>query len=148
MDFLAKKEIDEWLTRVNLPVVADVGTNMNYIPTPYNQAIYGCNNYDGLLVQSMYTLEFMLKYVHDRKGYAFRALYDPAADMYPYDGYISGEGDKEHVDKENVPFVTNTGSLDNDAVPCMVLFVEKGETAYKRADVGIHYGKARGGSAW
>ena len=146
MDFLAKKEIDEWLTRVNLPVVADVGTNMNYIPTPYNQAIYGCNNYDGLLVQSMYTLEFMLKYVHDRKGYAFRALYDPAADMYPYDGYISGEGDKEHVDKENVPFVTNTGSLDNDAVPCMVLFVEKGkqltkelmwESIMERREVGV-----------
>ncbi len=131
MDFLAQKEIDEWLRRVNLPVVADVGTNMNYIPTPYNQAIYGCKNYDGLLVQSMYTLEYMLKYVHDRNGYAFRSLYDPAADMYPYDGYLAGEGDKEHVDKENVPFVTNTGSLDSDAVPCMMLFVEKGKQLTK-----------------
>jgi hypothetical protein len=58
-------------------------------------------------------------------------LYDPAADMVHYDGFLAGEGDKEHIDRENVPFVTNTGSLDNDAVPCMVLFVEKGKQLTK-----------------
>ena len=73
----------------------------------------------------------MLKFAHDRNGYAFRSVYDPAADMYHYDGYMAGEGNKEQIDKENVPFVTTTGSLDNDAVPCMVLFMEKGKQLSK-----------------
>jgi len=126
MDFLAQKEITDWLAKVNLPVVADVGTNINYIPTPYNQAIYGCRDYNGILLQEMLTFEGLLKYAHDRNGYAFRSVYDPAADMYHYDGYIADEGNKEQVDNENVPFVTTTGPLDSDAVPCMVLFTPKG----------------------
>ena len=64
------------------------------------------------------------------------------ADMYHYDGYIADEGNKEQIDNENVPFVTTTGSLDNDAVPCMVLFTQKGEQIIKTAYVGIHYGTA------
>ena len=126
MDFLAQKEITDWLAKVNLPVVADVGVNMDYIPTPYNQAIYGCRDYSGILLQEMLTFEGLLKYAHDRNGYAFRSVYDPAADMYHYDGYLADEGNKEQVDNENVPFVTNTGPLDSDAVPCMVLFTPKG----------------------
>ena len=126
MDFLAQKEITDWLAKVNLPVVADVGTNINYIPTPYNQAIYGCKDYNGILLQEMLTFEGLLKYAHDRNGYAFRSVYDPAADMYHYDGYLADEGNKEQIDNENVPFVTTTGPLDNDAVPCMVLFTPKG----------------------
>ena len=126
MDFLAQKEITDWLAKVNLPVVADVGTNINYIPTPYGQAIYGCRDYNGILLQEMLTFEVLLKYAHDRNGYAFRSVYDPAADMYHYDGYIADEGNKEQVDNESIPFVTNTGSLDNDAVPSMVLFTPKG----------------------
>ncbi len=131
MDFLAQNELVEWLRKVNLPVVADVGTNMNYIPTSYNQAIYGCDNYDGLLIQSMYTLEFMINYAHKKNGYAFRSVYDPAADMYTYDGYIAREGNKEQADNENKPFVTPTGPLDKGTVPCMVLFLSKGETITK-----------------
>ena len=131
MDYLAKNELTEWLGKVNLPIVADVGANINYIPTSYNQAIYGCDNYDGLLLQSMYTLDFMINYAHSKNGYAFRSVYDPAADMFVYDGYIAGEGNKEQVDKENVPFVTTTGSLDKGTVPCMVLFLRKGEVITK-----------------
>ena len=62
------------------------------------------------------------------------------ADMYHYDGYIAGEGNKEQIDNENVPFVTTTGSLDRDAVPCMVLFTPKGDPIIKAANVGIYYG--------
>ncbi|HUX96526.1 MAG TPA: hypothetical protein VMV47_12410 [Bacteroidales bacterium] len=131
MDFLTQDELVEWLRKVNLPVVADVGTNMNYIPTSYNQAIYGCDNYDSLLIQSMYTLEFMINYAHKKNGYSFRSVYDPAADMYIYDGYIAGEGNKEQADNENKPFVTPTGSLDKGTVPCMVLFLRKGEAITK-----------------
>lgn len=131
MDLLAREELIEWLDKVNLPVVADVGTNMNYIPTTYNQAIYGCDNYDGLLLQSMYTLDFLIEYAHKKNGYIFRSVYDPASDMYNYDGYIAGEGNKEQVDNENIPFVTNTGSLDKGTVPCMVLFLRKGEPITK-----------------
>ena len=60
--------------------------------------------------------------------------------MYHYDGYIADEGNKEQIDNENVPFVTNTGPLDNDAVPCMVLFTPKGKQISKQAHVGIYYG--------
>ena len=69
----------------------------------------------------------MAKFAHTRDGYAFRSVYDPAADLYNYDGYIATEGNKEQIDNENVPFVTPTGYLDDDAVPCMVLFIRKGE---------------------
>ena len=132
MDFLAQKELTDWLARVNLPVVADVGSGMDYTPSKYRQAIYGCNNYEGLQVQDMYTIESCLKFAHDRNGYMFRSVYDPDADMYHYDGYIAAEGNKEQIDGENVPFVTTTGSLDDDAVPCMVLFTPKGEQISKQ----------------
>jgi hypothetical protein len=126
MDFLAQKELTDWLAKVNLPVVTDVGSGMDYTPGRYRQAIYGCNNYDGLQVQDMYTIESCLKFAHERDGYMFRSVYDPVADMYTYDGYIASEGNKEQIDNENVPFITTTGSLDEDAVPCMVLFTPKG----------------------
>ena len=131
MDILAQKELIEWLKKVNLPVVADVGTTISYIPTTYPQAIYGCDDYEGLLLQSKYTLDFMINYAHKKNGYAFRSVYDPFSDMYNYDGHIATEGNKEQVDNENVPFVTNTGSLDRGTVPCMVLFLNKGETITK-----------------
>jgi len=118
MDFLARNELTEWLAKVRLPVVADVG---------YGQ-IYGCKNYEGLQVQSMFTIESWVKYAHEKEGYVFRQVFDTAADHYVYDGYIAGEGNKEQIDNEDVPFVTTTGTLDNDAIPCMVLFTKKGET--------------------
>ena len=133
MDFLARKELTDWLARVNLPVVTDVGTNIDYTPSHYRQAIFGCDNYDGLQVQNMYTIETCLRFAHDRNGYVFRSVYDPEADMYHYDGYIASEGNKEQIDYENVPFVTTTGTLDSDAVPCMVLFTPKGEQITKQA---------------
>ncbi len=122
MDFLTLKELENWLAKVKLPVVADVG---------YGQ-IYGCKNYDGLQVQSMFTTESWVNFAHEKEGYVFRQVFDTAADPYHYDGYIADEGNKEQIDQENVPFVTTTGTMDNDAVPCMVLFVKKGEQMTKQ----------------
>ena len=123
MDFLTQKELIGWLAKVNLPVVADVG---------FGGQIYGCKNYDGLQVQSMFTKDSWIKYAHEKEGYVFRAVYDPEADPFHYDGYIAGEGNKEQIDTENVPFVTTTGTLDSDAIPCMVLFLNKGEQLTKQ----------------
>jgi hypothetical protein len=136
MDFLTQKELDEWLAKVNYPVVADVGFGQ----------IYGLKNYDGLQVQSMFTVDSWVKYAKEKEGYIFRQVFDTTADPYHYDGYIAGEGNKEQIDNENVPFVTPTGTLDRDAVPCMVLFTAKGapmskqlvwETIMDRREVGV-----------
>ena len=127
MDYLAKKEIEEWLNKVNLNVVTDVGAYVGYVPDIAQQAIYGCSDYDGLQPQNMYTAESWLRFAKQKGGYTFRSVYDQAADLYHYDGYIAGEGNKEQIDNENVPFVTTTGYLEEDAVNCMVLFIGKGE---------------------
>jgi hypothetical protein len=122
MDFLAQNELIGWLGKVNLPVVADVGFGQ----------IYGCKDYDGLQVQSMFTTDSCIRYAHEKEGYVFRQVFDTTADPYKYDGYIAGEGNKEQIDNEDVPFVTTTGSLDGDALPCMVLFTEKGKAMTKQ----------------
>ena len=44
-----------------------------------------------------------------------------------YDGYFANEGNKEHIDKENVPFVLKTGNLSGNALSSMVLFLEKNQ---------------------
>lgn len=136
MDFLMQKELDEWLAKVKYPAVADVGFGQ----------IYGCKNYDGLQVQSMFTVDSWVKFAKEKEGYVFRQVFDTTADPYHYDGYIAGEGNKEQIDNENVPFVTTTGTLESDAVPCMVLFTNKGEqmskelvwkTIMDRREVGV-----------
>ena len=121
MDFLAQKELDTWIAKVNLPVVVDVGFG----------SIYGCKNYDGLQVQSMFTTDSWINFAHEKGGYVFRQVYDTLADPFHYDGYIAGEGNKEQIDRENVPFVTLTGMLEESAIPCMVLFTSKGEAFSK-----------------
>ena len=132
MDFLAKKEIETWLAKVNLPIVTDVGSNIGYVKNIGAQAIYGCKSYDGLQPQNMYTLDSWLNFAQKNEGYSFRSPYDPEADRYQYNGYLAGEGNKEQVDNENIPFVTATGYLEDDAVPCMVLFSPKGEQFTKK----------------
>jgi hypothetical protein len=122
MDFLAQNELTEWLAKVNLPVVADVGFGQ----------IYGLKDYDGLQVQSMFTIDSWIKYAHEKEGYVFRQVYDTAADAFHYDGYIATEGNKEQIDNENVPFITTTGSLYNGTNDFMVLFIKKGEQITKQ----------------
>jgi hypothetical protein len=133
MDFLSQKELYEWVGRVNLPVVADVGTS----------PIYGCENYDGLQVQGNYTREKWIAYAHERGGYAFRQVADTLSLVkdLPYDGYIAYDardislgfdGNKEQIDNEDVPFVCPTLDLHDDAIPSMVLFIKKQEPLTKK----------------
>ena len=122
MDFLAKNELDEWLAKVKLPVIADVGFGQ----------IYGCKDYNGLQVQSMFTNESWINYAKAKNGYVFRQVFDTAVVNLKYDGYFATEGNKEQIDKEEVPFITSTGTLDSDAIPCMVLFVNKGDQLTKQ----------------
>ncbi|MBS0000064.1 MAG: hypothetical protein KFF73_13880 [Cyclobacteriaceae bacterium] len=117
MDFLAKDELKDWLTRVNLPIVSDVGFS----------PIYGCRDYEGLQVQSLFTKESWIDYAHSKGGYIFRDVFDTLADPFQYHGYLAGEGNKEQIDQEEVPFVSSTGQLDRDASNCMVLFLNKGD---------------------
>ncbi len=123
MDFLSKKELEDWVSKAQLPVAVDVGT----------PPIYGCENYDGLQVQGNYTREKWINYAHERGGYAFRQVYDTLATNLSYDGYIAYDaretgydGNKEQIDNENVPFICPTLPLHDDAVPSMVLFTPKG----------------------
>lgn len=124
MDFLAQKELIDWLAKVNLQVVADVGFGQ----------IHGLKDYDGLQVQSMFTTDSWIKYAHEKEGYVFRQVYDATgdADKYRYDGYIATEGHKEQIDNENVPFVSSTGSLYNGTENSMILFIPKGSPITKK----------------
>ncbi len=115
MDFLAKDELVDWMHQVNLPVVTDVG----FWP------IFGCRDYEGLQVQSMFTRESWIDYAHKKGGYVFRPVWDTAADAFHYDGYLATEGNKEQIDNDNVPFIVRTGSLDQHTLNSMVLFIEK-----------------------
>lgn len=117
MDFLAQEELKIWIEKVDLPIAVDVGFN----------PIYGCRDYEGLQVQSMFTPESWINYANEKGGYVFRQVFDTLADPLHYDGYIAGEGNKEHIDSEDVPFITHTGSLYAGAVPCMVLLIDKGK---------------------
>ena len=119
MDFLAQDELKEWMNEINLPVVADVG---------YSR-LYGCEDYEGLQVQRMYTKETWFGFARRKNGYVFRNVYSRSNDdLYDYDGYIAQEGNKEQIDRENVPFILKTGRLEDDALSCMVLFLDKGES--------------------
>ncbi len=117
MDFWMKDELAGWMSKANLPVVADVGFS----------PIYGCKDYKGLQVQDMITKQSWIDYAHDKSGYVFRPVYDAESDPYHYDGYIATEGNKKQIDNENVPFISNTGSFEGDLIPSMVLFIKKGE---------------------
>ncbi len=117
MDFLAKAELEEWMRSVHMPIVTDVG----FAP------IYGCKDYSTLQVQSMFTKESWINFASENEGYVFRSVWDTLADPFHYDGYLAHEGNKEQIDREDVPFVLRTGNLDRGALSSMMLFVNKGE---------------------
>jgi hypothetical protein len=94
----------------------------------------------------MFTKESWNKYAHDKNGYVFRHVWDTLADPLRFDGYIAVEGNKMHIDNEDVPFVLKTGNLDGNALSSMVLFSEKGqefnrnrmwEAILSRREVGV-----------
>jgi hypothetical protein len=118
-----KEELEGWVSEVDLPVVANVGTS----PTRDGTVIYGCDNYEGFQVQdNMTSKQVFIDYAHERGGYAFRPVYDPASDNYNYDGYIAHPGNKEQIDNEDIPFINIAGRLSEDMTNSMVLFIEKG----------------------
>ncbi len=75
----------------------------------------------------MYTPETWFDFAKRKNGYVFRNVYTRSVDPYHYDGYIAGEGNKEQIDSENVPFILKTGELEDDALSSMVLFLDKGQ---------------------
>jgi hypothetical protein len=119
MEFLAKKELEDWMTRANLPIVTDVG----YSP------IYGCQNYDSLQVQSTWGDEAWIKFAHEHGGYVFRqgSRSSGGNSVGNYDGNSGGERNKKQIDKEDKPFITTTGDLESGCVPSMILFAKKGK---------------------
>ena len=121
MDFLMQEELATWLEKVGHPVVADLGI--------YN--LYGCKDYDDLQIQDMHGKEPWIEFAKKKEGYIFRPVYDKESDPYQFDGYMATEGNKTQVDTEEVPFVCETGSLQNGAEACMMLFIKKGQSLSK-----------------
>jgi hypothetical protein len=74
----------------------------------------------------MFTKESWIDYAKEKEGYVFRNVWDTLADPFQYDGYLAIEGNKEQIDEEEVPFVLNSGKLDQNVLSSMVLFIEKG----------------------
>jgi hypothetical protein len=124
-EYLAKKELEEWISKVNLPVVTDVG----YSP------VYGCKDYDSLQVQSARGDEAWIKYAHEHGGYVFHQVADTST--WHFDGFMGGEGNKKQIDSEDVPFISTNGvqgtgrqsafNPESEYIPSMILFVKKGE---------------------
>ncbi len=121
MDFLMQNELSEWLDKVGNPVVADVGFN----------TMYACEDYEGLQVQDMGEKDGWINFAKKKNGYIFRPVYDPESDPYHYDGYVAIDGNKEQIDNENVPFIFESKSLQEDASSSMVLFLKKGDKLTK-----------------
>jgi len=118
MDFLSKDDLKDWMQEVNLPIVTGVG----------HSKLFGCEDYEGLQVQRLFTTAAWFDFARRKNGYVFRNVYSRADDdLYHYDGYIASEGNKEHIDEENVPFILKTGKLEDNALSSMVLFLDKGE---------------------
>jgi hypothetical protein len=125
----AKKELADWMSKINLPVVTEVG----YSP------VYGCKNYDSL--QTSRGDEAWIKYAHEHGGYVFHQVADTSG--LHYDGFMSGEGNKKQIDGEDVPFIPATSGQgagrraefnpENESVPSMILFVKKGEKFTREA---------------
>ncbi len=117
-DQYAKDDVTRWMNEVHLPFVTDVG----YPP------IFGCNDYNGFQDRLLTSKELWVNFAHEHGGYIFRKVLDPAACDFHYDGYFATEGNKEQIDKEDIPFVVTSGKLEENLLNSMVLFLEKGDT--------------------
>ncbi len=131
MDFLLQKQLPEWLSKVGLDIVADVGTGK--ATHSLGTLGFGCSNWDGLKIQDTPSEEEWIKFVKERGGHIFRPVFAPECDAYKYDGYIAVEGNKKQIDNEDVPFILPTGFIREDAPPCMVLFTDKGTPFNRKA---------------
>ena len=125
MDYFLQAQLPEWLRQVGLNVVTDVGTGKS--SHSFGTVAYGCTNWDGLKIQDMPTEEEWIRFVKERDGHIFRPVYNPDCDVFDYDGYIAIEGNKKQIDAEDRPFILQTGYVQEDAPPAMVLFSPRGE---------------------
>jgi hypothetical protein len=144
MDYLLQAQLPEWLDKVGLKVVTDVGTGK--ASHSLGTVAYGCRSWDGLKIQDMPNEEEWIRYVKERGGYLFRPVYSPDCDAFDYDGYIAIEGNKKQIDTEDRPFILQTGYIGEDAPPAMVLFSPKGrewsregmwDAILQRREVGV-----------
>jgi hypothetical protein len=124
MDYLLQAQLAEWLGKVGLDVVTDVGTGK--ATHSFGTIAYGCKNWEGLKIQDMPTEEEWLRFVKDRGGFIFRPVFSADCDPYRYDGYIGIEGNKTQIDTENQPFILQTGLIREEAPAAMVLFSPRG----------------------
>ncbi len=119
-----KNDLENWLGKINLSLVADVGSWGGY--NSYGTVMYGCCDYDGLRKQNnRQKIEDVIKFAREQNGYIFRPVYQDKLDKYQFDGYIGNLGNKEQIDNENVPFIISSGGIRNRVPDCMVLFIEK-----------------------
>ena len=124
MEFLAKEEIAGWVKAVDIPIVTDVG----YPP------VFGCVDYDGLQVQSMFESDSWQKFAREKKGYLFRNVNEGASYVEGatqleggYDGYYASAGNALQINQRPIPFVIQTGSLLGGTNNSMILFNKKGD---------------------
>jgi len=125
MEFLAKEKIENWVKEVQIPVVTDVGFS----------PVFGCEDYNGLQVQSMFERDSWLKFAREKKGYLFRALYNVSErsgrvndnEGLDFDGYFVNVGNARQLNQGDKPFVSRTGSLIGGTVNSMILFNRKGD---------------------
>ena len=131
MDYLLQAQLPEWLGKVGLNLVTDVGTGKS--SHSLGTVAYGCKNWDGLKIQDIPTEEEWIRFVKERDGHIFRPVYSTDCDAFEYDGYVAIEGNKKQVDTEDRPFILQTGCIREDAPPAMVLFSPRdGSGAAKR----------------
>jgi hypothetical protein len=124
MDTLLQKQLPEWLGKVGLDIVTDVGAGK--ATHSLGSVAYGCRNWDGLKIQDTPTEEEWIRFVKDRGGFIFRPVFSPECDAFEYDGYIAVEGNKKQIDAEARPFILQTGLIREEAPAAMVLFSPRG----------------------
>ncbi len=144
MDYLLQTQLPEWLGKVGLDIVTDVGTGK--ATHSIGSVAYGCRNWDGLKIQDMPTEEEWIRFAKEREGHIFRPVFSAECDPFEYDGYIAIEGNKKQIDTEDRPFILQTGLIREEAPAAMVLFAPKGrewdrgamwEAILERREVGI-----------
>ena len=122
MEFLAKEEIADRVKEVGIPIVTDVG----YSP------VFGCEDYNGLQVQSMFEPDSWQKFAREKKGYLFKNVneagsYVEGAKDKDFDGYFASAGNALQINERPIPFVIQTGSLLSGTNNSMILFHKKGD---------------------
>jgi hypothetical protein len=131
MDTLLQAQLPEWLGRVGLDIVTDVGTGK--ATHSFGSVAYGCKNWDGLKIQDMPSEEEWIRFVKERDGFIFRPVWSADCDPFEYDGYMAIEGNKKQIDSEDKPFILQTGLIREEAPAAMVLFAPKGQAWNREA---------------